>query len=82
MLIKKLKELQAEKSQDEFAAELGISQSALSMIYSGDRSIGIQVARKITKRYPWLQLAVSSFLLEGDITARTEETQRGNDEVA
>ena len=47
-----LKEKQGEQTQAEFAAKLGIRQSALSMIYAGQRNIGIHSARKIAARFP------------------------------
>ena len=68
VLIEKLKELQGDKSQQQFARELGINQSALSRIYSGDRRIGVRVARKIRKRYPDLAFDVAAFLLGEDMT--------------
>jgi transcriptional regulator with XRE-family HTH domain len=50
-----LREKQGEQTQAEFAAKLGIRQSALSMIYAGQRNIGIHSARKIAAVYPDLK---------------------------
>ncbi len=69
-LVRRLKDLQGDKTQTEFANELGVSQSNLSRIYSGDRSIGVDVARKIRMRFPELALEVASFLLYADIPER------------
>ncbi len=66
-LIEKLQERQGNKTQAEFAAELGITQAALSRIYSEDRSIGIKVAKRISKRFPDLAFEVAAFLLADDI---------------
>lgn len=68
-LIDKLKERQGDKSQMEFAAEIGISQGALSRIYSGDRTIGTKAARKIRQRFPELAFDLASFLLADDMPA-------------
>jgi transcriptional regulator with XRE-family HTH domain len=67
-LIDRLKERQGDKTQAEFASYLGISQSALSRIYSGERTIGQGVARKIKRRYPDLAFALAAFLLDENIT--------------
>lgn len=66
-LADKLKRLQGDRSQAEFAAELGITQPTLSRIYDGKRQIGRRVAQKITRRYPELAFDVAAFLLATDI---------------
>lgn len=67
--IAKIKELQGERSQGQFAAELGISQSTLSRIYSGRRRLGEKVARRIARRYPALTFNLAAFFLADDIPA-------------
>lgn len=67
-LVAKLKELQGDKTQEQFAAELGVTQAALSLIYSRKKNIGIEVARKIVTRYPHLRMDVVSFLLGENMT--------------
>lgn len=73
-LVGKLKERQGNKSQMEFAAELGVNQAALSRIYRGERAIGARVAKKIAKRFPELTFEVASFLLDDNMTP--EHNQR------
>lgn len=74
-LIASLKQKQGERSQEQFAAELGITQAMLSRVYSGKRQIGRQVAGKIARRYPDLAFEVAAFLLATDIPA--EQTAIG-----
>jgi len=62
-IIEKLKEKQGEKSQTEFAAELGITQSYLSKIYAGERRITLDMAKRIQVRFPELALDLAAFLL-------------------
>jgi len=67
-LIDELKARQGERSQLDFAEnELGISQSHLSRIYSGDKKIGLESLRKIVRRYPELRNEVIAFLLGDDM---------------
>lgn len=73
MLIEKLKVLQGRKTQEEFAAELGISQSQLSRIYQGDRRVGIKLARRIRQRYPELAFDLAAFLLNEAAKAPAED---------
>ena len=60
-LLERLKQLQGDKSQAEFAAELGITQPTLSRIYSGNRRIGARAARAIGRRYPQLSNDLAFF---------------------
>lgn len=66
-LVEKLKQLQGTKTQSEFATELGIDQSTLSRIYSGERRIGLEAARQIKNRFPDLSFEIAAFLLAGDM---------------
>lgn len=50
-----LKELQGDRSQDEFAKEVGLGQPTISMLLSGQRQPGITVIRKLCKAYPGQQ---------------------------
>lgn len=65
-LVEELKRRQAGKSQEVFAAEIGITQSMLSRLYSGERTVGKAVARRIKRRFPDLTLELASSLLAGD----------------
>jgi len=81
-LIESLKEKQGDKTQVEFARELGISQSVLSRIYRSERRIGRRVAAKIAERFPLMAFDLAGFLLApdmttGPVTDMTRE-QRGN----
>lgn len=51
-MIELLKELKGERSQDEFAALLGISQVHVSMLLSGKRAAGRQVADALMRAFP------------------------------
>lgn len=66
-LIESLRSRQGERSQQEFATELGVAQGTVSKIYSGYRGIGPDVARKIVRRYPELAFEVAAFLLGSDM---------------
>lgn len=67
-LVDRLKERQGDKTQMQFATELGITQSALSRIYSKDRRIGPRVAGRIRARFPELSFEIAAFLLGDDMT--------------
>jgi len=62
-IVTRLKELQRQRTQAEFAAELEISQGMLSKIYARKRRIGITTARAIVRHYPDLTLPLALFLL-------------------
>lgn len=72
-LVEELKRRQGDKTQMEFAAEIGINQGNLSRIYSGDRRIGARVARKLKKRFPDLTLELAAFLLASDMTPEHDQ---------
>jgi transcriptional regulator with XRE-family HTH domain len=58
-----LHSLQGDMSQSEFAAMIGVSQSLLSMIYSGERNPGRAVMMGVIHAFPDKRdLAVSVFL--------------------
>jgi transcriptional regulator with XRE-family HTH domain len=64
-LLEKLKAAQGHRPQQEFARELGISQTMLSQIYRKERRIGLRVGRAICRKYPSLTSEVLDFLLSG-----------------
>lgn len=45
-------ELQGNRSQNEFAREVGLGQPTISMLLSGQRNPGITVIRKLCEAYP------------------------------
>lgn len=68
MLIQdRLRELQGEKTQSEFAAEIGIDQSTLSRLMRGEIALGRRTAQMLCRRFPELSLEIASFLLRGDM---------------
>lgn len=62
-LIRMLREKQGKMSQADFAECLGISETTLSRIYSGQRVIGEATGRRIIKVYPDLEYWVIRFLV-------------------
>lgn len=66
-LIDKLKKLQGDKSQQEFASDLGIDQSVLSRLYSGEIGVGKKTAKAICEKHPELREDVAAFLLGADM---------------
>lgn len=52
MDIELLRELQGERTQQELAAMLGISQPLLSMVLSGQRSVGKTMLAGLIKLFP------------------------------
>ncbi|MDO8669959.1 MAG: helix-turn-helix domain-containing protein [Dehalococcoidia bacterium] len=65
-LIEALKTKQGDMSQAKFAAALGISEAILSLIYSGKRRIGEDMARRIVRAYPDLRYLVIGYLMTKD----------------
>ncbi len=61
-VLKILKALQGEKSQRQFAAELGVPQPLLCQWYTGERKISAHYARIIVKHYPWLEPEMKDYL--------------------
>lgn len=59
----RLLQRQGNKTQVEFARDLGMTQSTLSMFYSGERRLGPLSARRIARIYPDLEPAVVDYLL-------------------
>lgn len=72
-LTEALRKLQGEKSQGEFARELGIPQSTLSRIYSGQMELTLRTARRICRHYPELAADVQAFLLRRDMQSHGRE---------
>lgn len=62
-LVEALRERQGDQSQVEFAAALGVSQTLISLLYSGEYRIGRSAAGKILARYPELRNLVADVLL-------------------
>lgn len=63
-LIAALRQKQGCRTQMEFAAELGISQSYLSLLYSGGRqNLSPELARRIVQLYPDLTDEIIRHLL-------------------
>lgn len=70
-LIEAMKEIQGERSLREFADDLGISHSTLSMIYSGQRGIGRKVLSALAQSCPKMLGTVTLFLAE-DVAVATD----------
>ena len=71
-LIETLREKQGTMSQAKFAAVIGVSEALLSLVYSGQRRIGEDMARRIIKAYPELRYLVIGFLMtkdDGDVAS-------------
>jgi hypothetical protein len=66
-LIDKLAEIKGEKSQETFAAEVGLDQSTISLLLGRKMPLGRKAARRIAARYPELALELASFLLFADM---------------
>lgn len=47
-----LRHYQGDMTQEEYAAQLGIAQGTLSLIYSGRRGVGMDVLRALARAYP------------------------------
>ncbi|MDO8672820.1 MAG: helix-turn-helix transcriptional regulator [Dehalococcoidia bacterium] len=70
-LIDALSVRQGHTTQGEFAALVGISETTLSRIYSGERQIGEETARRIARAFPSLQYLVMGYLMtKNDDTAK------------
>lgn len=63
-LIMHLRDRQRDRTQREFALELGISESMLSRLYFGSRRPGIDVLTRIYTAFPSLQSEVMNCLLQ------------------
>ena len=51
-LLTLMRELQGIETNGQFAARLGLSESTISYLYSGDREPGYKVARALTEAFP------------------------------
>lgn len=49
---KLLRELQGNRSQEDFAREVGLGQATISLLLSGERRPGATVIRKLCRIYP------------------------------
>lgn len=65
-LIEALKAKQGTMARGEFARRLGISAATLSRIYSGDRLIGEDVARRIARAFPDLMWLATGYVMTKD----------------
>ena len=74
-LMDQLRERQGGRTQEEFAAFLGISQAGLSYLYNGGRKLGIKNAQAIAKAYPDLTDAVTDYLLGREASDNTTNTE-------
>ena len=76
-LVEALKERQGDRSQSDFAAEIGIQQGSLSKLYLGYRSVGPEMAAKIIQRFPELQPLVLQTLFRTSVeqSLATETSQ-------
>jgi transcriptional regulator with XRE-family HTH domain len=83
-MIELLRELKGEGSQQEFAALLGISQVHVSMLLSGKRAAGRQVADALMRAFPVRSLDIQAAffaqdynntddVITGDVAAVPEE---------
>ncbi len=73
-LVDTLKEKQADRTQMQFAAELGISDSLLQMIYSGERRISPALARRIVGLWSELRDEAADYLLGREAPDPTDST--------
>lgn len=62
-LIESIKHVQGSRTQREFARAIGISESALSMLYAGQRPLGPKIARRLRESHPDLTLVLADALL-------------------
>lgn len=59
-----LRECMDGKTQEQFCDEMGIEQSHLSRLLSGDRRPGVRTARILGARFPKLRPVLADILLE------------------
>ncbi len=52
MLVEIIRKYQGGMSQREYARRLGLSSATLSLIYSGQRNVGIDVLRAVAQTFP------------------------------
>jgi len=52
MLVDILRKYQGSLGQNEYARLLGVSGAAISLIYSGQRGVGVEVLRGLAQRFP------------------------------
>ena len=52
MLVEIIRKYQGELGQREFARLLGIGQTTLSLIYSGQRGVGVEVLQALARTFP------------------------------
>ena len=64
----KLRELQGDRTQEAFAAALGICQASLSQIYSRKRRVGMRVMRAAARLHPEAADELSRFFIAENIT--------------
>lgn len=69
-LIKRLRERQGSRGQNDFAVFLGISPGMLSRLYKGDRNVGLDTLVCVAERYPEL-----GYLFLTEAVASSQQTQ-------
>lgn len=80
--IELLRELQGERSQEQFASDLGVARSTIAMIYLGHRRPGRQFLEGLIQAFPTRREEILSVFLPsdgniGDVTVASEtETMR------
>ncbi len=67
----KAQQSRAQLTQAEFAGELQISESYLSLLYNRKRRPGVLLLSQVRKRYPHLASEIDLYLLEPDSSERT-----------
>lgn len=62
-LIEIVRQRRGERSQEEYAKDLGIGQSTLSMLLAGKIPLGPRVAKRVRALYPDLTFALAEHVL-------------------
>jgi transcriptional regulator with XRE-family HTH domain len=64
MLTDILRRYQGDLTQQAYARRLGISESALSLVYAGKRGIGVEVLRALARAFPDAARDIAAALAE------------------
>jgi predicted transcriptional regulator len=73
ILVERLRERQAGRTQNEYAEFLGISRAMLSRLYSQDRQIGVDTLTHVCERFPDL----AYLFLSESVSTDHRNTQTG-----
>jgi transcriptional regulator with XRE-family HTH domain len=68
-LLEAIRTAKGSETQVRFARRLGVSQTELSRVLKGERSVGPKIARAIVREFPELRDSVASALLQADAVA-------------